>query len=388
MRTTKEWTTVTLGDICNLPQRWKKKDTKSYSYIDIASIDSQTKKITATQQISSASAPSRATTHLVPGDVLVSTVRPNRNAVAMVPPDQTDAIASSGLAVLRPTKHKVDSRYLFHAVQTKYFIQQCCDLATGASYPAISDSKIRSIAIPLPPLAEQRRIADILDASAETIQKTEHFQRSLLPLVVNTIEKKVASSDGTLGNLIGSISSGKNVAESRDPNQKNRVLKVSAVTSGTFKSEESKPLPEMYLPPKDHQVRSGDILVSRANTTQLLGASALVQNEVENLYLPDKLWRVIPQDGVDPYLLWGILQTRTVRARISQRATGSSGSMKNISQKNFLLVPCATFSRSESAKLAALIREAVRIDHQIEQKLVLLRSFHHSLSTRAFAGQL
>lgn len=284
-----------------------------------------------------------------------------------------------------PTRD-LDARYLAHyLIYIRGHLQQ---MGTGATFKELSRSRAQEIPVPLPPLPEQQRIADMLNASAEIIHKEEHLQRSILPLVINIVEKKVASPDSTLGNLIESMSSGKNVAESPDPNQQNRVLKVSAVTSGTFKPAESKPLPDTYLPPKTHQVRKGDILVSRANTTELLGASALVENDVESLYLPDKIWRVTPKDGVDPYLLWSILQAKTVRARISQRATGSSGSMKNISQKNFLQVPCTTFSRSESVKLAALIREAVSVHHQITQNLTRLRSLHHSLSTRAFAGQL
>lgn len=170
-----------------------------------------------------------------------------------------------------PTRD-LDARYLAHyLIYIRGHLQQ---MGTGATFKELSRSRAQEIPVPLPPLPEQQRIADMLNASAEIIHKEEHLQRSILPLVINIVEKKVASPDSTLGNLIESMSSGKNVAESPDPNQQNRVLKVSAVTSGTFKPAESKPLPDTYLPPKTHQVRKGDILVSRANTTELLGASA------------------------------------------------------------------------------------------------------------------
>lgn len=325
------------------------------------------------------------------GDTLVSTANSwNLVGKCCWVPELTEPTAIGGfVSALRATSEQLLPRYLyywFNSYKIQATVRSFSNQTTNIANLAIK--RCLDLKIPLPPLPEQQRIADILDTSAEVIHKEEYLQRSILPLAVNAVERKVASSDSRLGNLIESMSSGKNVAESSDPKQKNRVLKVSAVTSGTFKPAESKPLPDTYLPPKAHQVRKGDILVSRANTTELLGASALVENDVESLYLPDKIWRVTPKDGVDPDLLWGILQTKTVRARISQRATGSSGSMKNISQKNFLQVPCATFSRSESVKLAALIREAVSVHHQIAQKLTLLRSLHHSLSTRAFAGQL
>src|SRR5699024_8299180 len=70
-----------------------------------------------------------------------------------------------------------------------------------------------------------------------------------------------------------------------------RVLKISAVTTGAFKAWESKPLPAKYQPPPSHLVRQGDLLMSRANTTELVGAVAYVHDTPSNLALPDKIWR-------------------------------------------------------------------------------------------------
>ena len=73
--------------------------------------------------------------------------------------------ASTGYCVLRPDKDQLDSRFLFHWVKTGAFVQRMVDVATGANYPAVSDAKVKASKIPFPPLAEQRRIAGILDAA-------------------------------------------------------------------------------------------------------------------------------------------------------------------------------------------------------------------------------
>ena len=73
--------------------------------------------------------------------------------------------ASTGYCVLRPKKDKLDSRFLFHWVKTGVFVDRMVGVATGANYPAVSDAKVRASTIPLPPLAEQKRIAAILDAA-------------------------------------------------------------------------------------------------------------------------------------------------------------------------------------------------------------------------------
>lgn len=95
--------------------------------------------------------------------MLVSTVRPNLNSVAIVTEEFSGATASTGYTVLRPLPQIWDTQYLFHWVKTDHFINEMVKLATGQSYPAVSDKIILNSKIPLPALVEQRRIASILD---------------------------------------------------------------------------------------------------------------------------------------------------------------------------------------------------------------------------------
>ena len=85
----------------------------------------------------------------------------------------------------------------------------------------------------------------------------------------------------------------------------------------------------------------GDLLFSRANTTELVGAVAYVTNCPPNLLLPDKLWRFVWKDekAVHPLFIWYRFQTRLVRREIGNRATGTSGSMKNISKAKLFGIP-------------------------------------------------
>ena len=132
-------------------------------YIDISSIDNVGKKITSLQTIDSKDAPSRAKQLLKKGDVIVSTVRPNLNAVAIVE-DETEnlMVGSTGYCVLR-CKESLDARYLFNFCQSQYFIDDMSSQATGASYPAISTGIVRSSLIPWCSINEQREIAGKLN---------------------------------------------------------------------------------------------------------------------------------------------------------------------------------------------------------------------------------
>lgn len=142
-----------------------------FDYIDIASIDRESKSIIQTARLKAATAPSRARQIVRANDVLVSTVRPNLNAVAVVSDKLDGATASTGYCVLRPMPDRVHHRYLFHWARAPEFIGEMTCLATGANYPAVTDRTVCQSTIPLPPLSEQIRIAAILDQADEIRRK-------------------------------------------------------------------------------------------------------------------------------------------------------------------------------------------------------------------------
>lgn len=159
-----------LGEVC--AEKIETLDAKysgKIDYIDISSIDNCKKKIVQIQELSAKDAPSRAKQLIQDGDVIVSLVRPNLNAVAIVEEQNENLqVASTGYCVLR-SKPKIYNRYLFNFCQSDTFINKMASQATGASYPAVSNSIVKSCEIPLPNLNQQKRVADILDKVSDLI---------------------------------------------------------------------------------------------------------------------------------------------------------------------------------------------------------------------------
>ncbi|MGW7285170.1 restriction endonuclease subunit S [Streptomyces sp. NPDC054847] len=154
-----------IGELIERVATWNPARSQSvddFTYIDLSSIDPLTKEIVKPQKVAPGSAPSRARQLVREGDVLVSTVRPNLNGVAVVPSSLDGATASTGFTVLRPTT-ELQSAYLFHWVRSSPFISEMIRQATGQSYPAVSDRIIKDSLIPLPPRTEQLHIARLLD---------------------------------------------------------------------------------------------------------------------------------------------------------------------------------------------------------------------------------
>lgn len=156
------WVECAIGDVSGQPQQKQPAAGVEFTYIDISSVDRETKAITNPQRLMGDKAPSRARQLVQTGDVLVSMTRPNLNAVTLVGPDHDGQIASTGFDVMRPVN--TDPRWLFFAVRTNEFVESMTDLVQGALYPAVRPRDIRSYKFPLAPLAEQKRIADKLDA--------------------------------------------------------------------------------------------------------------------------------------------------------------------------------------------------------------------------------
>lgn len=361
-----------------------------FTYIDLGSIDADTKAIESPKFIPVAEAPSRARQIVRTGDVLVSTVRPNLNGVAFVESEFDLAIASTGFTVLRARHDAVDPRYLFHWVRSRAFVDDMVRKATGASYPAVSDAIVHESELPLPPLPEQRRIAAILD-QADKIRTARRrgleLNRALSARMFES-EFAAAQAKATLADAVESLVGGRNIVGAEDSPNAHRVLKISAVTSGAYIESESKPLPAGYVPPSEHLVRSGDILISRANTAPLVGASALVHETIGTLALPDKLWRATPREGVHPRYLLAALQSRAVRSEISSRATGTGGSMKNISKPKLLAVPVHLPSAAVQHDFVERLQTVEAQRSLSQRQLTKLDSLFASLQHRAFRGEL
>jgi type I restriction enzyme, S subunit len=130
----------------------------SFLYLDVSSIDVSAKAITNPKRVNVAEAPSRAQTVVSAGDILVSNVRPNLNAVARVTPEFDGAVCSSAFTVLR-CGIDLDPDYLFCLVQSPGFIEKLSSLAQGAHYPAVADRQVLATEIDLLPLEKQSAIA-------------------------------------------------------------------------------------------------------------------------------------------------------------------------------------------------------------------------------------
>jgi type I restriction enzyme S subunit len=119
-----------------------------FSYIDIASVNIRTGDVQSVE-LPEAEAPSRARRKVREGDLIVSTVRPERNAVALIHKDLDGAVCSTGFTVLRPMEG-VDAHALYAFLKSRYFICQAVRRSTASMYPAVAEECLREVLVPRP----------------------------------------------------------------------------------------------------------------------------------------------------------------------------------------------------------------------------------------------
>ncbi|MGO2941432.1 restriction endonuclease subunit S [Brevibacterium aurantiacum] len=327
-----------------------------------------------------------------PGDVLISKIVPHIRRSAVIPKlAGRRQLASSEWIVFR--NQSFDPKYLVHFLMSDVFHHQFLNTVAGVggSLLRARPQYVRSIMAPLPPLDEQRRIAAILDKADAIRQKrrqaTTHLETLAQSIFQTMFGSRLAESSSTTIGDVAQLQGGKSLSSIDDSAAtKNRVLKISSVTSGTFKPWESKPVPDDYSPPLSHFSHKGDLLISRANTSELVGASALVHVEPQGLLLPDKIWRFDWLIETQPEYFFHLLRTKAIRGRISNMATGSGGSMKNISKPKLLSVQIPRIESNEQREFVKQVRKVDVLRAKFDESNA--DQLFASLQSRAFRGEL
>jgi len=194
---------------------------------------------------------------------------------------------------------------------------------------------------------------------------------------------------GSVAELIDGIDSGKNLrCEERPPTSGEiGIVKISAVTWGTFDASKSKTVVSGAQLPGSTRIRAGDLLISRANTLELVGATVLVEEAPANLHLSDKVLRLRANSGWKRWLNL-FLNSAQGRSEIESRATGNQLSMRNIGQDAIrsipLPIPPLAEQRRIVARIEALFARTRRARDDLERIAPLSARYAEQYRRRAF----
>lgn len=390
------WNPVIIGDHVKKISTWNPRqslDSNEFKYIDLSSIDKDKKSILINKitSINPAEAPSRAKQLVTNNDVLVATVRPNLNGVAVVPQELNNATASTGYCVLRTDGKSLDYRYLYYWLQTKNFINDMINKSNGANYPAVSDKIIKESIIPLPPLSEQKRLSVILDKAGATrskrqqsIQLVDEFLKSVFmdmfgDPVTNSKGWEIKPLEEIAAITTGNTPSRKKTSYFGDfiewiKSDNINTPDYTLTKSVEFLSEEGYKV--------GRSVPAGSVLVTCiAGSFDCIGNVAFADREVA---FNQQINALTPFDGVGSWFLFALIYMSkdAIQAASTNAMKGmvSKGKMQKIS----LILP--------PYKLQMEFEKRFKIQRKMLKKLYVSledsNNMFNSLSQKAFSGEL
>ncbi len=196
-----------------------------------------------------------------------------------------------------------------------------------------------------------------------------------------------------LGSIVGCLESGVSVNSEDRPilgEIETGILKTSCVSDGFFNENENKKIIDSEVHRAKINPIKDSILVSRMNTPMLVGEIGYVSKDYRNLFVPDRLWLIKIGDKVNNSTKWlsHQLTTKKMKALLSSIATGTSGSMKNISQPNFLNLMVNQPSFQEQTKIANFLTAVDTKISQLTKKHQLLSSYKKGVMQKIFSQEL
>ena len=197
--------------------------------------------------------------------------------------------------------------------------------------------------------------------------------------------------DKKLGELINSLDAGISV-NSGDriaiSNEK-AILKTSCVSNGIFEIFQNKVvIQEKELIRLKESLLANTIIISRMNTPMLVGANAFVANSNSNIYLPDRLWAAKINNKTNPLWLSILLSSKKIRLALSNRASGTSGSMKNITKGDVLTLSVLIPKIEEQQKIANFLSNVDKQISLLSQKKKALETYKKGVMQQLFSREI
>lgn len=275
-----------------------------FTYVDLATVHRGTIRWGETERFTYRSAPSRARRAVKAGDAIFGTVRPLNQSHASFDTLDDLIVVSTGFSVIRPDHTKLDARFLRQLLFSEGIVHQSVSQAVGSNYPAVNERDVAAFRFWLPHLAEQHKIAEILDAVDERLASLRRVllkQQTIRHAVLNEIAARTAKlgSIVRLGDIAESITSGSRGWAQYYMKDGAPFLRIANLTRSHINlqlDDVVRVLPPAGSEGERTRVRPKDILVS---ITADLGIIGVISDRFGPAYVNQHIALIRPTTGVN-----------------------------------------------------------------------------------------
>jgi type I restriction enzyme, S subunit len=323
------------------------------------------------------------------GAVLYGKLRPNLGKVALAP---FQGVCSTDILPIVP-RASLDGRFLHRYLSSPAVVAEATRLASGANLPRLSPRQVAGLRIPVRPLEEQRRIADVLDRADELRAKrrdTLAFLDELTQSIfVDMFESSLSVARLPLGALIAAPPRNGLYKPSSRYGSGTRIVRIDSFGPG----ETIEPSRLRRVSVSDDElarwrVQDGTILVNRVNSLSHIGKAGLVGPSDEPLIFESNMMALTPDaDAVLPEYLLAAL-TRPSARRQFRSSARLAINQASVNQTDVAAISIPTPPLEEQR---AFVTAARRLDTERYMRLrdlALLDELFASLQQRAFRGDL
>jgi type I restriction enzyme S subunit len=328
---------------------------------------------------------------------LVMTRKGTVGNCAVYPTSFEPGIMHSDLLRIRVDPKLCYSPFLVHQLHHSQDVtRQLSLISNGAIMPGINVGRLKQLEVSIPPLAEQKRIASILDKAdairrklQQSLRLSEDFLRSVFldmfgnPVVSSKVKTVVKVADA------GEVQLGRQRAPKYQSGRHTcPYVRVANVYENRISTKD---VLSMDFNPSDfkkYRLEEGDILLNEGQSTELVGRPAMWRNEIPDCCFQNTLVRFKAKKGVvEPYYALFVFLHYLWYGRFASLSSKTS-SVAHLGAARFAEMPFPLPNLPSQQKFAKLAEKTYRSQVRLRAQVSEAEALFSSLQQRAFRGEL
>lgn len=332
----------------------------------------------------------QSATSVVESGTLLLVTRTSIGKIALAP---NDLAFSQDITGIFPNDAVILRKYLESFIRS-IGAEQLKNRARGVTIKGVNRKDVEELKIPLPPLGEQKRIAEMLGEASKTIKDTENIIHNAHGLKRSALSDILNNESGEYVQLsqISSVQSG--ITKGRKVQNgitlmPTPYMAVSNVKAGYLDLSEVKQIDASEAEVNRYQLQAGDILLTEGGDPDKLGRGTIWRNEIPGAIHQNHIFRVRinPDSGFTSEALMAILESTESKGYFLRSAKQTTG-ISSINKRQLSATPIPVLGKVQIEELTNMWHKIDEVIELYHRKLSLLQELQKSLASRAFAGLL